>query len=158
MVLFVNRCSMNAAGSDPPAINKSNTCSKVSRSNSEIVSGSFAFVLGSGEDYQLSSHLSATRPLVKRRPLPALSSFLDCISAALICAVVRSGFARVIHSFNAAPALRCPVRALSTRSSLALSSTTTVVIRNIFHEPIKTSHRWIVANHAVDAIEAAKIK
>ena len=72
----------------------------------------------------------ASRPLVKRRPLPFASSFLDARNAARSCAVVRSGLARVIHALRAAPALRSPVRALSAFSSCGLSSTTTVAMNN----------------------------
>src|SRR5487761_910696 len=73
------------------------------------------------EDDQLSSHRMASRPVRKRRPLPADSSFNESLRAARSSAAERFAFARAAQALSAAAALRLPVRALSASISRSLS-------------------------------------
>src|SRR5271154_4480014 len=58
-----------------------------------MLSGSAIVALEARQNEQLSSHWMASRPLRKRCPLPAVSSFSDPFSAALSAAEDRFGLA-----------------------------------------------------------------
>jgi hypothetical protein len=54
-----------------------------------VLAGGSVIALEARQDDQLSSQRMASRPLRKRLPLPAASSFNDSLSAALNSAIVR---------------------------------------------------------------------
>jgi len=78
-----------------------------------MFSGNTVVALEARQNDQLSSHRIASRPVRKRCPLPAVSSYSDSFSAALSAADERFGFARTTQAFRAASAFLSPVRALS---------------------------------------------
>src|SRR6185312_5121604 len=74
-----------------------------------MLAGGSEVALEARQNDQLSSQRMASRPLRKRLPLPAVSSFNDSLNAALNSAIVRSRLARAAHAFRAASAFLLPV-------------------------------------------------
>lgn len=80
-----------------------------------------------GENYQLPSHLMASRPVLNRRPLPCDSSLPEFWSAVRISAAERDSSALPTQARSAAVGVRLPVRAFRALTSCGVSSMVIVV-------------------------------